>query len=207
VNRTRTTVALGAIVVVLAACGPAASSNSGEPSAEASSAASVAASEPQGSAGGVLPSSGAVPELEALIPGTIGAVTMTKYSMRGDVFLHEADADPDVAKFLEDLGVPPSDVGIAYAFGYTPDFSSTAYMFVIRAEGADSGRLTSAFKTAFDTSRDVPLAWSSTSIGGKQAETAVDSEDSIFLYVKGDTLFYVGSSDTAISEQIIQGLP
>ena len=205
--RMRTTVALGAIVVVLAACGPAASSNSGEPSAEASSAASVAASEPQASVGGVLPSSGAVPELEALIPSTIGEITMTKSSMRGDVFLTEADADPDVAKFLEDLGVPPSDVGIAYGFGYTPDFSSTAYMFVIRAEGADSGRLTSAFKTAFDTGRDEPLAWSSTSIGGKQVESAVDSEDSIFLYVKGDTLFYVGSSDTAISEQIIQGLP
>ena len=70
-NRFRTIAVTALAGLALVACGPAASSSSGAPS----SAASAAASQAQASSGGgVLPSftAGAVEDLEALIPDTVG---------------------------------------------------------------------------------------------------------------------------------------
>lgn len=201
-NRFLSIVAAAAVGVALVACGPAASSSSGEPSREASQ----PASQP-GSSGGALPSftEGAVADLEALIPDTVGQLTMQKTSMRGNEFLTSGD-DQAVTKFIEDLGVAPTDISIAIGFGFTADASSSLGMFVFRASGADTNRLVSAFKAATDTDRDAPLTWSSASVGGKQVETAVDGDSTYYLYAKGDVLFYL-SGDPASTEEAISGLP
>jgi len=191
--------------IALVACGSAASTSSSQPS----SAASAAPSEAQASSGGgVLPSftAGAVEDLEALIPDTVGDLAMQKSSTRGDEFLTSADADPAVAKFVSDLGVKPSDISIAIGFGFSADGSSSLGMFVFRASGADTNRLISAFKTANDADRDTPLVWSNTTIGGKQVESAVDGDTTYYLYAKGDVLFFL-SGDPASTEEAISGLP
>jgi hypothetical protein len=205
VHRFRTIAVTVVAGLALVACGPAASGGSNEPS----SAASAAASEAQSSSGGgVLPSftEGAVADLEALIPDTVGDLAMQKSSTRGDEFLTSADADPAVAKFVSDLGVKPSDISIAIGFGFSADGSSSLGMFVFRASGADTNRLISAFKTANDADRDTPLEWSSSTIGGKQVESAVDGETTYYLYAKGDVLFFL-SGDPASTEEAISGLP
>ena len=204
-NRFRTIAVTAVAGLVLVACGSAASSSSSEPS----SAASVAASEAQASSGGgAVPSftAGAVEDLEALIPDTVGDLTMQKSSAKGDTYLTSPDADPAVAKFVSDLGVKPSDISIAIGFGFSADGSSSLGMFVFRASGADTNRLISAFKTANDADRDAPLVWSNTSIGGKQVESAVDGETTYYLYAKGDVLFFL-SGDPASVEEAISGLP
>ena len=204
-NRFRTIAVTALAGLALVACGPAASSSSSEPS----SAASAAASEAQSSSGGgVLPSftEGAVADLEALIPDTVGDLAMQKSSAKGDEYLTSPDADAAVAKFVSDLGVKPSDISIAIGFGFSTDGSSSLGMFVFRASGADTNRLISAFKTAYDTDRDVPLEWSSTTLGGKQVESAVDGETTYYLYAKGDVLFFL-SGDPASIEEAISGLP
>jgi hypothetical protein len=201
VNRFRTIAVTTVAGLALVACGPAASSSSGEPS--------VAASEAQASSGGgVLPSftEGAVADLEALIPDTVGDLAMQKSSTRGDEFLTSADADPAVAKFVSDLGVKPSDISIAIGFGFSADGSSSLGMFVFRASGADTSRLISAFKTANDADRDTPLVWTNSTIGGKQVESAVDGETTYYLYAKGDVLFFL-SGDPTSTEEAISGLP
>jgi hypothetical protein len=206
VNRFRTIAVTALAGLTLVACGPAASSSSNEASSAASAA---AASEAQASSGGgVLPSftEGAVADLEALIPDTVGTMTMTKSSTRGDEFLTSSDADPAVAKFVCDLGVQPSDISIAIGFGFTTDGSSSLGMFVFRASGADTNRLISAFKTANDADRESPLEWSNATIGGKQVQTAVDGETTFYLYAKGDVLFFL-SGDPASTEEAISGLP
>jgi hypothetical protein len=205
VHRFRTIAVTVVAGLALVACGPAASGGSNEPS----SAASAAASEAQSSSGGgVLPSftEGAVADLEALIPDTVGDLAMQKSSTRGDEFLTSADADPAVAKFVSDLGVKPSDISIAIGFGFSADGSSSLGMFVFRASGADTNRLISAFKTANDADRDTPLEWSSSTIGDKQVESAVDGETTYYLYAKGDVLFFL-SGDPASTEEAISGLP
>ena len=205
-NRFRSIAVTAVAGFILVACGPAASESSSESLAgEASQAASEAA---QASGDGVQPSftEGAVADLEALIPDTVGDMAMQKTSTKGDEFLTSSESDPAVAKFVEDLGVSPSDISIAFGYGFSADASSTLGMFVFRASGADSDRLIAAFKTANDADRDSPLAWSDTEIGGKQVESAVDGETKFYLYAKGDVLFFI-SGDPTSTEEAISGLP
>ena len=204
-NRFRTIAVTVVAGLALVACGSAASSSSSGPSSAASAAPSQA---PASSGGGVLPSftEGAVADLEALIPDTVGDLAMQKSSTRGDEFLTSPDADPAVAKFVSDLGVKPSDISIAIGFGFSADGSSSLGMFVFRASGADTNRLIAAFKTANDADRDTPLVWSNTTLGGKQVESAVDGDTTYYLYAKGDVLFFL-SGDPASTEEAISGLP
>jgi hypothetical protein len=205
VNRFRTIAVTAVAGLALVACGSAASSGSNEPS----SAASAAPSQAQASSGGgVLPSftEGAVADLEALIPDTVGDLAMQKSSAQGDTYLTSPDADAAVAKFISDLGVKPSDISIAIGFGFSADGSSSLGMFVFRASGADTNRLISAFKTANDADRDAPLVWSNTTLGGKQVESAVDGDTTYYLYAKGDVLFFL-TGDPASTEEAISGLP
>lgn len=204
-NRFLSIVATAVVGLAIVACGPAASTDSGEPSSEPSQA---EPSQAQASGDGVQPSftEGAVADLEALIPDTVGEITMQKTSTKGDEFIASSDSDPAVAKFIQDLGVSPGDISLAIGFGFAPDGSSSLGMFVFRAEGADTDRLVSAFKEANDADRDAPLTWSSTSIGGKTVESALDGETTFYLYAKDDVLFYL-SGDADSAEEAISGLP
>ena len=206
-NRSRTLVVAGLVAIVLAACG----SSSVSPSA--SQAESVAPSESAAESPGIgLPSfsAGVVAELEALIPDEIGGVTMQKFSMRGDQFLTSGQEDPTTARFLEELGVSPNDVSIAFGFGFAPDFTSGAAMFVFRAEGASEDRLLQVFKDSMDEDRDVPLEWTTVTIAGHEVESATDADaddQAMFLYAKGELLYFVSTTDPAAAEEVIAGLP
>ena len=204
-NRFLSIVATAVVGFALVACGPA-SSSSQEPSPSPTQAAPSQAESSAG--GGVLPSftEGAVADLEALIPDTVGTMTMQKTSTKGDEFIASSDSDPAVAKFIEDLGVSPGDISLAIGFGFTADGSSSLGMFVFRAQGADTNRLISAFKAANDKDRATPLTWSTTSIGGKQVETATEDSTTFYLYAKNDVLFYL-SGDPASAQEAISGLP
>ncbi len=202
-NRFLTILATAVAGFVLVACGPAASTSSSEPS----SAASTAASEAPGSSEVAGPSftEGAVADLEALIPDTVGSMTLQKTSTKGDQFL-TSGGDPAVEKFVNDLGVKPSDISIAIGFGVSTDGSSSLGMFVFRASGADTSRLIAAFKEANDSDRETPLVWSKATVAGKQVEKSDDGTDTFYLYAKNDVLFFL-SGDPASTEEVIGGLP
>jgi hypothetical protein len=205
VNRFLTIVVTAVAGFVLVACGPAASGSSNEPS----TAASIAASEAPASSGDVAGPSfteGAVADLEALIPDKVGTMTLQKSSSKGDEFLTSDSSDPAVVKFVNDLGVKPSDISIAIGFGFSADASSSLGMFVFRASGADTDRLIAAFKEANDSDRETPLVWSDATVAGKQVEKAEDGDTTYYLYAKNDVLFFL-SGDKASTDEVIGGLP
>lgn len=203
VNRLRTIAGM-TLVVILAACGPAASGGSTEPDASEGQ-----ASQAQSSGGGPEPSfsAGVVADLEALIPDTIGDITMDKSSMQGNEFLVSGDGDEATIAFLQDIGVSPNDVSMAIGFGFSADFAQGLSMFVFRAQGADPARLSSAWKTVLDADRETPLEWTDTNFGGKDVATSVDGINTNYVYSQGDVLVVVSSSDTALAEEAIRGLP
>ncbi len=205
-NRSQTVAAMAAFAVVLAACGPAASNGSAEPSSKASTAASSVA---QASGGGPQASfgEGVVAELEALIPDKIGELTMKKSSFRGNDYLVAPGSDPNTIKFIETVGVSPSDISMAIGFGFSADFTSSVAMFVFRAKGADSGALVSAVKASLDSSAGSPAEWSSATVGGKQVETAGQDSGTTYLYVKGDVLIWLTVTDPAAAAGILNALP
>lgn len=207
-NRFRTLTAAGLLAVAIAACGPASQSPSDEPTPSPSEAAPSASE----SSDITLPSfsEGVVAELEALIPDEIGGVTMQRASMRGDQFLTSGQVDDTTAKFLADLGVAPEDVSMAFGFGFNADFTSGAAMFVFRAEGSSEDRLLAVFKESMDTDRETPLEWTTVTVAGHQVESATDAtadDQAMFLYAKGDLLFFISTTDPAAAEEVIAGLP
>lgn len=201
-NRLRTIVLTALVGFALVACGSGAS-GSAQPSQEQSQAAQPSS---DGNGGGPSFTEGAVSALEDLIPDEAGGVTLSKASMQGNDYLVSSDADPETVAFLQDLGVSPNDVSMAYGIGFSTDLSSGVAVFVFRAAGADSNRLLAAFKTANNTDTESPLEWTSANVGGKSVEVAESDGQTTYLYVKGDTLFFIGSTQ-AVAEEILNGLP
>ena len=204
-NRFRTIALTVVTGFVLIACGPAASGSS-----EAPGHSEAAASQPQASSGdGGLPSltEGAVADLEALIPNTVGDITIAKESVQTGEFLTAPGSDPAAVKFVEDLGVSPNDISIATGSGSNADFSKFVFVFAIRAQGADSSRLVSAFKTASADADSSPLQWASATMGGKSVETSGGAAGTNTIYATGDVLFWVLSNDAALAEQFVSQLP
>jgi hypothetical protein len=205
VHRFRTIAVTAVAGIALVACGPAASSDSGEPSSQAPQA---AASQAEASDDAIQPSfsEGLVADLEALIPDTVGDLEISKTSMRGNEFLISEGSDAATVQFLEDLGVAPSDVSMAVGFGVSTEASTSLIMFVFRAEGADTNQLVSAFKASLDSERDTPLTWTSGEVGGTSVEKALDGETAIYLYAKNDILIFV-SGDADSAAEAISDLP
>ena len=197
-NRFRTIALTVVTGFVLVACGPA-SSSSGEPGKS-----EAAASQAQSSGDGALPSftAGAVSELEDIIPDTVGGLTVAKESLKGSEFLVSADSDPAQIKFVEEVGVSPSDISIATGSANNADFTEFLFVFVIRAQGADSNRLRSAFLTASAEDGSTPLEWVDATVGGKSVQTATGgSIGTSYLYASGDVLVWlVASTDDLAGE-------
>jgi hypothetical protein len=189
------------LAFAIAACGSGAS-------ASPTPTATVEPSEPAASgAEPSLPSEAG--DLEALIPDTVGGVTLQKLSMRGNEFANSGSASAEAEEFLNNLGVSPDDVSVAIGFGISPDSGSGAAVFVFKAEGADSGRLLQTFKDATDAERDTPLEWESATVGGKQVERATDPEmdNRVYLYVTGDLLVFVATANEDDAAEVLAGLP
>lgn len=205
-NRYRT-IALTAIAgLVLVACGPAAS---GKESTGAGASQAPASQAAQASSGGVGPSfgEGVVAELEALIPDKIGTITMTKESMRGSDYLVAPGSDPAAIKFINDLGVSPSDISMAFGSGADQATASFAFVFIIRASGASSDKLLSAFETAMGQDAESPLQFTDANVGGKQVKVAAVDTGSTYVYVKGDTVFWIVATVEADAATVLSGLP
>lgn len=207
-NRFRT-IAMAAIAgFVLVACGPAASGNQ-SPGGAASQPASQAAQASGG--GGPSFGEGVVADLEALIPDTVGDLTMTKSSSKGSDYLTGSGSSPEMIQFLNEVGVAPSDVslaiGSASSAASSADPGAVVFMFVIRAKGADSSRLVAAYKSASAAGDASPIQWASANIAGKSVETGGATGATNYLYPKNDVLFWFIASTPALAEQLISQLP
>jgi hypothetical protein len=200
VNRFRTIALTSLAGLVLVACGSAAS-GSPTPTAQPTLA-------PGQSQAGVKPSfsAGVVADLEALIPNTVGGITLQKTSMRGSDYLVAPGSDPAAIKFIQDLGVTPSDISMATGSGANSTTGAFVVMFLVRAAGADSNRLIAAFETAMSASASSPLQWTNATLGGKNVRVAAADTASTYVYAKGDTVFWI-FADKANATEVLSGLP
>lgn len=199
------TICLGFLV---AACGGGGSSSGAaqvSPSATQSTEPTAA-----GSSGLALPSlPSSAKDLEALIPSEIGDITLQKFSMQGDEFVSSGGATEETQQFLEGLGVDTDAVAVAAGFGSATGSGDALVVFIFRAEGAGTDRLLTVFKEALDSDREDPLAWESASVGGKQVERATDAEQEgqVYLYAKGDVLFYLAATRQDDAAEALRALP
>jgi len=207
--------ASGALAIVVAACGGAATpipsaatasqaaASAAAPSTEASVAASEATSSEAAASGGApsfalpsLPSQ--AKDLEAELPGTLCGATATKLSMNGASFL--SGSGTEFAGALTALGKSPSDVSVAVA--QAGDCGAIA----LRIAGIDQGTLQAAMLAA--AQKAGCTAPSQSSVGGKSVYVATDtSGKKSYVYFKGDTMFIAEASSDTDAGAILQALP
>jgi hypothetical protein len=145
------------------------------------------------------------PELEALLPKTLGGVALTVESQGGtELTTNSAAFDA----FLKTLGKTRSDFSVASAYA---NGALKAAIGAWRVKGADTAQLLPGFKTAVQASSTTPLTSAEEILGGQKVmrigAPGQLTQGSIYVFVKGDTLLFVQTPDRALAEEALGKLP
>jgi len=195
---------VGLLIVLLVACssGGGASAASPTPTPTPTVAASASSALPSFT----LPSN--AKELEALLPDTLGGVTLTKASMKGSDFVNSATSNEELTSWLKGVGKSLNDVSAAYAFDLTG--TTPAAIFAFRVQGVDSAQLIDGLKKSVDTSNSTTLTWSTANVGGKNVQQVADPNtagSTLYLYGTADIVFFVSTKDAATAAEALSALP
>ena len=147
------------------------------------------------------------PELAARFPDTVGGQPLQVQSMRGDTFMSIGGSDPSFEEFLDSVDADLSDVSVA--FGGATSGESFLSVGAFRILGASEDDLEREFIAASEEAGDIS-GMEQASVGGKDVWTAVDpsgeTEASVYLYTKDDTLYFLTGSEAEVAE-ILEALP
>ena len=154
-----------------------------------------------------------VPELEALLPDTLGGQPVTKSSASGrDIALIVGSSgDPTIGTFLTDVGASPEDTAIAFGIAGADPVSATA-VTAFRIGGADPAALLGQYLAAADATVAGGVETASVTVGGKQVLLVTNNAvtvgpNTFYLYASGVTLFFVQSAAEALAAEAISALP
>jgi hypothetical protein len=144
------------------------------------------------------------PALEALLPTALGGVSLTIESQAGtDLATQSAAFDA----FLRGLGKTRDDFSLASAYAR----GLKAQVGAWRVKGAEPGRLLPGFKTAVQASSTTPLAVAEESVAGRAVTRIGDpgqlTGGPLFVFLSGNTLLFVQTSDRALAEEALGKLP
>jgi hypothetical protein len=146
------------------------------------------------------------PELEALLPTTLGGVLLTRESQRGADLSRQSDA---LDRFLEGLGRTIQDFTLASAYSASGDLK--AQVGAWRVRGADTGRLMSGFIEAIQASSTTKLTLTELSIGSHQV-TQIGAagqltQGPLYSFVRDQTVLFVQTTEPALAEEALASLP
>ena len=141
------------------------------------------------------------PELEALLPTTLGGVALMIESQAGNELSAKSTA---LDKFLANLGKTAADFTLASAYSHG---NLKAEVGAWRVKGADTKLLLSGFKTAVQASSTTPLAQTEEMLAG-QIVTRIGDEGQLtrgplYVFVRGETLLFVQTPDRALAEEAV----
>jgi hypothetical protein len=139
------------------------------------------------------------PELEALLPATLGGVSLTIESQAGTDLATESAA---FDAFLASLDKTRADFSLASA--YSPG-GLEAKVGAWRVKGADPALLLPGFKTAVQASSTTPLTQVEEIVGGRAVTRIGDpgqlTQGPLYVFVRGDTLLFVQTTEPALAEE------
>lgn len=145
------------------------------------------------------------PELEKLLPQTLGGTALIVESQAGTELATNSGA---FEAFLKALGKTRGDFSLASAYG---NGGLKAAVGAWRVKGADTVRLLPGFKTAVQASSATPLASEEEMLGGHEVTRIGDpgqlTQGPIYVFVKGDTLLFVQTPNRALAEEALSKLP
>jgi hypothetical protein len=147
----------------------------------------------------------AAPELEELLPTTLGGVSLTIESQAGTDLATESAA---FDAFLASLGKSRADFTLASA--YSPGGLKAA-VGAWRVKGADSALLLPGFATAVQASSTTTLTQVEEIVAGRAVNRIGDpgqlTQGPLYVFVRGDTLWFVQTTERALAEEAVNKLP
>ena len=147
----------------------------------------------------------AAPDLEAVLPTTLGGVALTVESQRGTEL---STTSTVFDTFLQDLGKTRADFWLASA--YSPG-GLKAEVGAWRVQGADPLQLLAGFQKAVQASSTTPLTTAEETLAGRKVTRIGDlgqlTQGPLHVFAHGDTLLFVQTPDRALAEEAIGKLP
>lgn len=202
-NRVRTIAALAALVIILAACGPTASSGSAEPSSQASIAESPASQAPaETSANG---NGGS--ELDAILPHEVDGIAIEYNFESGAAAMGSEAVPPESQAIFDRLGADVNDVSTAFGLAVDPaDNTRIITIVAFRVAGADEGQLRQEFRASMEQEGNV---FTEDNVGGKNvlAYRPEGAQADSYLYVKSDIVFLAGTYPVELAVEVLSALP
>jgi hypothetical protein len=145
------------------------------------------------------------PDLEALLPTTLGGAALTVESQAGTELATRSAA---FDAFLAALGKTRADFSLASAYGRG---GLKAEVGAWRVKGADPALLLPAFKTAVQASSTTPLKVAEEMLGGRAVTRIGDpgqlTKGPLYVVVSREALLFVETPDRALAEEAIAKLP
>jgi hypothetical protein len=147
----------------------------------------------------------AAPDLEALLPTTLGGVALTIESQAGTDLATESVA---FDSFLASLGKTRADFALASAYSQG---GLEAAVGAWRVRGADPSLLLPGFTTAVQASSTTTLTQVEEIIAGRAVNRIGDpgqlTQGPLYVFVRGDTLWFVQTPERALAEEAMDKLP
>jgi hypothetical protein len=151
------------------------------------------------------PLSHAAPDLEALLPDSVESVPLLKSSNAGAAAVQGGAFRRSLARSLRRLGKKPEELRSATAADFSNRISVEIGVFEARGVGARA--LTAAVVRA--SRSDVPdLKVTRAVVAGRSVTTLLyPGSSKLYLYGRGDRVFYVGSTDPQQAAGILRRFP
>jgi hypothetical protein len=147
----------------------------------------------------------AAPELEALLPTTLGGVALTVESQAGTEL--STQSGPFDA-FLKSLGKTRADFSLASAYAQG---GLEAQVGLWRVKGADPAKLLPGFAATVQASSTTPLTKAEETLSGRTVTRIGDlgqlTQGPLYVVARGDTLLFVQTPERALAEEAIAKLP
>lgn len=145
------------------------------------------------------------PELESMLPTTLGGATLVVESQAGTELSTRSEA---FDTFLAGLGKTRADFSLASAYSQG---DLKAQVGAWRVRGADATAMLPGFQTAVQASSATPLTKAEDDLGGRAVTRIGDpgqlTQGPIYVVGRGDTLLFVQTPDRALAEEAMQKLP
>lgn len=191
--------ALLVVALAGAACGNA-SSPSPTPPASVAPATAPPSAEPTAAA------RHADPALEALLPETLGGISLVRESQHGTDITQQSDA---LDAMLADLGKTLADFTLASA--YSPAGDVEAQVGVWRVAGASPETLLPAFAATVQASSATKLTVTELTLGGHDV-TQIGApgelaQGPLYAYAKDDMVLFVQTPDPELAKEALAEMP
>ncbi len=145
------------------------------------------------------------PELEALLPTSLGGIVLTVESQSGTDLATKSSA---FDAFLASLGKTRAEFTVASAYASS---GLRAEIGAWRVRDADPALMLQGFKTALQSTSTTPLTQAVETLAGRQVARIGDpgqlTHGPLYVVSHGDTLLFVQTPEPALAEEAIGKLP